>query len=104
MHFQNEYSWQISEFGNFLNFRVTPTALPSLDVIRENRQLPVDDQISGSISQSGRENLRVKRFLKYSVTSVTVTTYSFLSATVTKPVAIGGEAAVLCLPSGWSVC
>ncbi|EFX82564.1 hypothetical protein DAPPUDRAFT_101160 [Daphnia pulex] len=81
--------------------RVTPTALPSLDVIRKNRQLPVDDNISGSISQSGRENLRVKRFLKYSVTSVTVTTYSFLSATVTKPVAIGAAAAVLCLPSGW---
>jgi hypothetical protein len=79
-----------------------PTALPSLDVIRENRQLSVDDKISGSMSSV--ENSRGKRFLNYSVTSVTVTSYSFLSATVKKTVAIGGDAAVLCLPSGWSVC
>ena len=79
-----------------------PTALPTLDVIRENRQRPVDNKISGSMSLE--ENLRSKRFFTYSVTSVTVTTYSFLSATVTKTVAIGGAAAVLCLPSGWAVC
>ncbi len=81
-----------------------PTALPSLDVIRENRQLPaVDDQISGSMSSV--EHLRGKRFWKQSVTSVTVTAYNFLSTTViTKAVNIGAAAAVLCLPSGWAVC
>lgn len=83
------------------------TALPSLDGIRESRQLMLADSsfdhISGSLSTE-KLLMRGKRFFKYSVTSVTVTTYSLLSATVTKTVAIGDDAAVLCLPSGWTVC
>ena len=92
------------------------TALPSFDRVGESRQLPVDDHdvippkdlfssidnISGSLSTE--KMLRAKRFFRYSVKSVTVTSYSLLSTTVTKTVAIGAAGAVSCLPSGWIAC
>ena len=91
------------------------TALPTLDLIRENRQLSADQDITSSkgvspsdISRSGslmRSLSAEPRFLNsYSVVSSTVTTYSFATATATKTVNIGGAAAVSCLPSGWTVC
>ncbi|XP_057369325.1 uncharacterized protein LOC130690329 isoform X2 [Daphnia carinata] len=89
--------------------QVTPTAVPSLD--GETGHLPpyqVDSfndnvgELSGSISAA--QNLRERRFLKYSVTSTTVTTFSILSTTVTKTVALAGDGEVECLPSGYVVC
>ncbi|KAI9558801.1 hypothetical protein GHT06_015590 [Daphnia sinensis] len=89
---------------------VMPTALPSLEQNRENRQVMFDQndyvfpgEISGSISPE--KYLREKRFFKfYSVVSTTITTYSITSTTSTKTVAVAGDAEVECLPSGWVVC
>ncbi|XP_057369317.1 uncharacterized protein LOC130690327 [Daphnia carinata] len=50
------------------------------------------------------KKLRGKLFFDYSLTSITVTSYSFYSITVTKTVAIAGESEVMCLPSDWVVC
>ncbi|KAI9558800.1 hypothetical protein GHT06_015589 [Daphnia sinensis] len=93
--------------------QVTPTAVPSLELTGENRHLPLyqvdsfDDnvavgELSGSISAA--QNLRERRFLKYSVTSTTVTTYSIFSTTSTKTVALAGDLEVECLPAGYIVC
>ncbi|XP_057369330.1 uncharacterized protein LOC130690333 [Daphnia carinata] len=89
---------------------VMPTALPSLELNRENRQVSFDQndyaslgEISGSISPE--KHLREKRFFNfYSVTSTTITTYSIMSTTSTKTVAVAGDGEVECLPSGWVVC
>ncbi|KZS01001.1 Uncharacterized protein APZ42_002479 [Daphnia magna] len=89
---------------------VMPTALPSLGLNRENRQVSYDQsdylssgEISGSISPE--KHLRGKRFFKfYSVASTTITTYSITSTTSTKTVAVAGDGEVECLPSGWVIC
>ena len=90
------------------------TALPILDLIRENRQVSTDQEITSSkavspndISGSGSlmRSLSEPRFLNsYSVVSTTVTAFSFATTTVKKAVAIADDAMVLCLPSGWSIC
>ena len=93
---------------------MTPTALPTLDVIQENRQVSTDQDITSSkgvfpndISDSGSwmRSLSEPRFLNaYTVVSKTVTAFSFETTTVKKAMAIADDAMVLCLPSGWSIC
>ncbi|KAI9558797.1 hypothetical protein GHT06_015586 [Daphnia sinensis] len=63
-----------------------------------------DTSIGGVSTASWWENLRRKLFTDFSLTSITVTSYSFYSTTVTKTVHIAGESQVKCLPSDWVVC
>jgi hypothetical protein len=100
---------------------LVPTAFPSLDGVREARQAPVQHQslnnlISSkdfagagpaAIAKKDQANNRAKRFFGGGiVASTTVTSYSFIGATVTSTVILDptGANVASCLPAGYVVC
>lgn len=119
----NNQLFQFKTSNNFnigrIKNRVIPTELPL--VKRENHQLETSevshqeilssiddgpqDQVAKSVSP---EYLRNKRFyFNYFVTSTTLTTYSFVSTTVTKTINLllaANPNLLQCRPSGFVVC
>ncbi len=94
-------------------YRLTPSALPSLDLGREKRQLS-NDHVTSSLDEAHleettKQNSRGKRFFN-GATYKTVTSYSFLSTTITKAAniaaapAAGAAGALLCRPAGYVIC
>ena len=108
---------------------MVPTALPSLDGVREARQAPsvqqqsLDNLISSKdvagagpvaslADEKDQANNRDKRFFGGGgiVASTTVTSYSFIGTTVTNTVVldpaapVGGPGVAACLPAGYVVC
>ena len=101
-----------------------PTALPSLDSTltnnRESRHFPIEhlqvnpqdvhsskDEISPSGIMEDETNPREKRFFGGGIAaSTTVTSYSFVGATLTSTVLLDptGMNVAVCLPSGYVVC
>jgi hypothetical protein len=107
--------------------RLVPTALLSLDGVREARQAPsvqqqsLDNLISSkdvagagpvALAEKDQANNRDKRFFGGGgiVASTTVTSYSFIGTTVTNTVVldpaapVGGPGVAACLPAGYVVC
>ncbi|XP_046459120.1 uncharacterized protein LOC124205689 isoform X2 [Daphnia pulex] len=105
---------------------VEPTELTSLDLSNEHHQWAKNQTLNHGLVSSMNEDLnadataeslvstpavrsRGQRFFVHLVTTTTVTSYSFLSTTVTKTVSLlntllnpGGG--LICLPYGYSVC
>lgn len=90
-----------------------PTELPSIDTMGEDRDYPgiASSKDEVNVEEKGRK----KRFFNVFLTSSTVTSYSFLTTTVTKSVAIASVAAagvggaapagpLLCRPAGYVIC
>ncbi|EFX72939.1 hypothetical protein DAPPUDRAFT_308017 [Daphnia pulex] len=103
--------------------KLVPTSLPSLDGVREARQAPsvqqqsLDHLISSkdvgvvspvaSLAEKDQQANRDKRFFGGGiVASTTVTSYSFIGATVTSTVILDptGKNVAPCLPAGYVVC
>lgn len=105
------------------------TVQPSLARIKGNRQLVIDESVeslrsskddgnfgemaANVVDTKRAQNLREKRFFfNQNLATTTVTTYFFVSTTVTKTVNLGTPAAMpaagtgsaLCLPAGYVVC
>jgi hypothetical protein len=108
-------------------YRVEPTKLTSLDVSNENDQWMKKQTLNHELFSSTNEDLnadavasssvatpavqsRGQRFFIHLVTTATVTSYSFLSTTVTKTVSLlntmfnPGGGGLICRPNGYSVC
>ena len=97
--------------------RLTPSDLPFSDLSREKRQLSTDHGLMSSLDESNMEeinnesnpNSRGKRFF-FPYTYTTITSYSFVSTTITKAVnlasspAAAGAGALLCRPAGYVIC
>ena len=61
-----------------------------------------NQELSGS---NADRHLREKRFFNHFLTTVTVTSYTFLSSTIMKTVELAITSAVLrCLPAGYITC
>ena len=90
------------------SYRVMPTILPSLDEMREKRELATIGyhEIDSSKEMSPDTLVRAKRlfFGNYFVVSTTLTSYFFVNTTVTKAVNLGAAGQVLCVPVGYAIC
>lgn len=93
-------------------FRLIPTALVPHALMRGSFQLPeqtfhreiTSSKDEVSFSETSPNVSKEKRFLFNNIVSTTVTTYTFLTTTVTKTVNIASDGEGLCRPVGYVVC